>query len=233
MDPTTTFTGFTQNTLKFFAHLKKNNNRPWFTRHKPDYLANVLHPATAFVTDMGPVLGRLFPGIVADPTSSGSIFRIYKDTRFSNDKSPYKTHLGIFFWQGPGKKLQRPGFYFELDDAGIRLYYGWYLFPPDVLKAYRETVADEDRGNELLKIKKKLEKSAIHLGGQHYKRVPAGYSIDGPRADLLRHNTLYTELDCRKPPELFSPKLVQYCLRQWKHCLPIYQWVQQLTAAPV
>ncbi len=226
MVPSSTFAGFSRDTLRFFADLKKNNNRAWFTRHKADYIENVLQPAAAFVADVGPSLGRMFPGIVADPAAS--IFRIYKDTRFSHDKSPYKTHLGIFFWQSPGKKMERPGFYFELDDAGLRLYYGWYQFPPGVLKAYRQAVADEDRGNDLLAIKRKLEKAGILLGGEHYKRVPPGFAADGPLADLLRYNTLYTQFDCRKPPELFSRKLIPFCLRHWKICKPIYEWVRQM-----
>ena len=230
MDPIETFTGFTPNTLRFFGQLKRNNNRIWFTRHKDEYLTHVMRPAMAFVVGIGPVLGRMCPGIVADPTSGGSIFRIYKDTRFSRDKDPYKTHLGIFFWQGPGKKLDRPGFYFELDNAGIRLCYGWYLFPPPILKAYRQAVADDRRGRDLLNAIRRIRGSGVTVGGQHYKRLPRGWSLTGPRADLMRHNTLYTELDCRRPSELFSSSLITYCARQWKRSMPIHRWVQQLFA---
>ena len=226
MDSPDHFTGFSPKTHQFFAQLKKNNTRPWFTAHKQDYLDHVLHPARAFVQDIGPSLGRAFPGIVADPTAS--IFRIYKDTRFSRDKSPYKTHLGIFFWQGPGKKMERPGFYFELDDAGLRLYYGCYQFAPNLLKAYRDAVADEPRGRGLLRIQRSLARSGITVGGQHYKRIPSGYSVAPALENLIKHNTLYTEQDCGKPRELFSPRLIPYCLRQWQRCRPVYDWVRQL-----
>lgn len=226
MDLLSHFAGFSRQTPRFFAELKRNNNRPWFTKHKQEYLTQVLEPARAFVIDMGQELGKMVPGIVADPAAS--IFRIHKDTRFAKDKSPYKTHLGIFFWEAGGKKLDRPGFYFELDDAGLRLYYGWYLFPAGVMERYRQAVIDEKRGPKLLGIVKKLEKSGLQVGGLHYKRLPRGLEVSPDRADLLRHNTLYTQIDCGKPAELYSPKLIKYCARQWKHSLPIHEWVQQI-----
>jgi uncharacterized protein (TIGR02453 family) len=223
METPTTFTGFTPKTLGFFARLKRNNNREWFAGHKQEYLAEVLLPARAFVMEMGQALGKVRPGIVADP--GASIFRLQRDTRFSSDKAPYKKHLGIFFWQSPGKKLDRPGFYLELDDAGLRLYYGWYLFPPEVLRAYRRAVVDDDLGGELVRAVAKVKKSGMQVGGETYKRIPSGCVVDQSREGLIRHNTLYTELDCGRPAELYSRKLVGYCLRQWRRSAPIYEWV--------
>lgn len=222
----TSFAGFSPRTLAFFAQLKRHNNRAWFLRHKEAYLTDVLHPARAFVHDMAPLLAKIFPGIVGDPLAS--IFRIQRDTRFSSDKAPYKTHLGIFFWQAPGKKLDRPGFYLELDDAGLRLYYGWYLFPPDILKTYRQSVVDEDLGQQLLRAVAKVKKSGVTVGGQAYKRIPRGFSVDPARADLIRHNTLYTQLDCGQPSALFSAKLIPFCLKQWQKSAPLYKWTLNL-----
>jgi len=228
MDTLPPFEGFTPQSLRFFAALKRNNNRAWFNVHKQQYMDLVFRPAQSFVADMAPVLGRIFPGIVADPAPGGSIFRIHRDTRFSADKQPYKTHLGVLFWQSGGRKMERPGFYFELDDRGVRLYYGWYIFPPDLLRRYRQAVADDKTGLELVRAKKAVERSGIAVGGQFYKRIPRDHPVDESRADLMRHNTLYTEQDCGRPRELFSRSLIPYAARRWNKCMPVYRWVQQI-----
>ena len=225
MEPNPSFSGFTPQTLAFFARLKRNNDRAWFERHKAEYTQQVLEPARLFVHDMGQALNRLCPGLIADPSPGGSIFRIHRDTRFSSDKTPYKTHLGVYFWLAGGKKMDRPGFYFELDETGLGLYAGWYIFSPEVMQAYRQAVADEERGDELLAITRQVQKKGLTIGGQKYKRVPRGFAVDPARGELLKHGGLYTEQTCGKAKELFSPALVNHCLRQWKQAVPLYEWL--------
>ncbi len=228
MDDADRFAGFTPQTLAFFRQLKRNNDRAWFNAHKDEYTRWVLEPARAFVIEMGRALSRICPGLVTDAGPNGSIFRIYRDTRFSSDKTPYKTHLGIYFWQAGAKKLDHPGFYFELDDDGMGLYAGWYIFPPEVLKDYRQAVADERLGHALLAARRRVEKAGLTLGGQSYKRVPRGFDVDEARGQLLRHSGLYTQLECGRPKELFSRSLVAHCARRWKLAMPIHQWLQCL-----
>lgn len=228
MQPSGSFQGFTPQCLRFFAQLRRNNNREWFAAHKDEYTRHVLEPARALVVDMAPALSRMCPGLVIDPTFNGSIFRIYRDTRFSNDKTPYKTHLGIYFWHTGGKKLERPGFYLEVDQDGLGLYCGWYVFQPGVLGAYRKAVADPIRGGQLLRILRKLDKAGIPIGGETYKRTPRGFEVDEARAPLLRHTGLYTEQPCGKPAVLFNRKLIDYCIRQWKQAMPLYRWLGEL-----
>ncbi|MEE8298440.1 MAG: TIGR02453 family protein, partial [Thermodesulfobacteriota bacterium] len=99
------FHGFTKATFKFFKDLEKSNTKKWFEENRKIYEKNVLEPAQEFVMEMGERLKSISPKIVAIPKTDKSIFRIYRDMRFSKDKTPYKTHLGIFFWEGPKKKL--------------------------------------------------------------------------------------------------------------------------------
>ena len=98
------------------------------------------------------------PGVVADPRTNGagSIFRIYRDTRFSKDKRPYKTYLGILFWQGRGKKMENPGFYFHLEPKGLMLGAGTYTFMKQGLEAFRKAVVHRTRGPALAKAVKKV-----------------------------------------------------------------------------
>jgi len=103
----------------FLRQLKRHNNREWFTQNKPRYQSLVVEPAMQFISAFAPHLAKLSPHFVADarPTR-GSLFRIYRDTRFSADKIPYKTHIGIHFSHDAGKNIHAPVFYLHLEPDG-------------------------------------------------------------------------------------------------------------------
>jgi uncharacterized protein (TIGR02453 family) len=115
------FEGFPEETVTFLSDLAKNNKKTWFDAHKNDYERFLVWPARAFTEAIGERLITVVPGIIAEPRINGSIFRIYRDTRFSKDKTPYKTHLGIFCWDGSGPKMECPGFYFHLEPPNLLL----------------------------------------------------------------------------------------------------------------
>src|SRR5512139_3318195 len=96
----TTFSGFHKETVRFFTELCRNNNRAWFEAHRARYEEHVMAPAKLFVTALGARLKTVVPGIIAVPAVNKSIFRINRDTRFSLDPAPYKTNLGLYFWDG-------------------------------------------------------------------------------------------------------------------------------------
>jgi uncharacterized protein (DUF2461 family) len=218
------FNGFTEHTVQFIADSKRNNGKDCPARRQHDYLVHVMEPAMAFVSDMGSMLARIYPGIVADPSPDGSILGIRPDGLFTNGTSSKNARLSILFWQSPGEKTHRPGFCFELDQRGLRLYYGWRPFSPAVLRQYRDAVADDRRGNDLLRVIRTLKKSGIKIGGQFYDQVPHGWLVGPARAELIRHNALYAELDCGMPDVLCSGDLVEYCVHQWKRVRPLYEW---------
>ena len=110
------FEGFQPTLLAFLRDLKANNNRDWFNAHKPDYEQLVREPALGFISAMGPPLAKFAPMFVAVPRKSGgSLMRVYRDTRFSRDKTPYKTNVGIQFRHEYGKDVHAPGYYFHID----------------------------------------------------------------------------------------------------------------------
>jgi uncharacterized protein (TIGR02453 family) len=109
---------FTSDLLRFLTRLKRNNNRDWFLTHKDEYRSYAYEPALRFITDFAAPLYEITPYLVADPrTSRGSLFRICRDTRFSSDKRPYKTHLAMRFLPR-GKDVHSPGFYLHLEPGG-------------------------------------------------------------------------------------------------------------------
>jgi len=221
------FHGFTKETFKFFKDLEENNTREWFEENRALYERNLMEPAQAFVMKMGERLKSISPKVVAIPKTDKSIFRIYRDVRFSKDKTPYKTHLGIFFWEGPKKKLGNPGYYLQLDKSSILIAGGLYTFPNDLLKPYRDAISDAKKGSEIAKILKKVTKnSSYKLGGMHYKRVPRGYSSENPNADLLLHNGLYVYYEGPIPKEVHSSGFLDYSFGIFKDMLPLHNWIR-------
>jgi len=176
--------------LQFYENLAANNNREWFNAHKQEYLDYVLAPAVDFVIALGERLKTLSRAITYDTRTNGagSIMRIYRDTRFSKDKTPYKTNLGIVFGQGGKKKTESPGFYFHMDADGAVIYTGLPMLSKEVLTAYRDAVVDAKLGAELEKALASIRRAGTYeIGGEQSKRVPAGYDPEHKRADLLKH----------------------------------------------
>jgi uncharacterized protein (TIGR02453 family) len=116
MNPPPAFTGFPQKGLVFFKELAENNDKLWFDAHRGDYEHHVLGPARYFIVALGDRLKSIAPKIQADPRVNKTLFRINRDTRFRHDKTPYKTHLALWFWEGTRPRMECSGFYFHLVD---------------------------------------------------------------------------------------------------------------------
>ncbi len=224
------FTGFSKQTIQFFKNLKRNNTKNWFEAHRKDYENYVLAPAKAFVLAMGKLLRKQFPGIVAVPKVNKSLFRINRDTRFSPDKSPYKTNLGIFLWEGTRPRMECPGFYFHLEPPNLMLGGGLYMFPNYLFETYRRSVVHPRFGKELAEILSKIrKKEGIQIGGKHYKRVPAGYDPSHSNAAYLLHNGLYVGTEMSIPGEMYSENLLDYCWEVYKPSFPLHRWLVAMT----
>ncbi len=225
------FSGFPRSAFTFFADLKQNNNRDWFAENKAIYLESVVGPAQRFIEALGERLSEIHPYIHYDTATngSGSMFRIYRDVRFSKDKSPYKTHLGIVLWFDAGrKKTEAPGYYFGMSDGPPQIHGGHYQFGREHLKAYREYVADPDRGAEIRAVLNKLAARGYEVGGANYKQVPRGYSRDHPSADLLLHDGVIASSKKIPVRVVQSEQLVEVC---FEHCLemaPLLFWLHEM-----
>lgn len=229
MPYTNDFTGFYPQTVTWLKALKKNNCKEWFVAHRTDYDDYVMTPARAFVTAMGRRLQELSPNIIAVPKVNRSLFRINRDTRFSPDKSPYKSHVGIFFWEGIRPKMECPGYYFHLEPPKLTLGVGLYMFPKNLLTVYRNAVVHPELGADLTNVIQTLSRQPdITIGGQHYKRIPAGYDDAHPNAELLRHNGLYSGLDLDIPQELYSEALLDFCQKHYQKMHGLQQWLAKL-----
>ncbi len=179
-------TQFNSAIFRFLKDLKANNNRDWFQQNKSRYEKELKKPALEFILEFGDHLQRISPHFRADPKANGgSLFRIYRDVRFSKDKSPYKTHAGLHFRHEAGKDAYTPGFYLHLEPGGC--FVGVGLWHPDgpTLKLIRDKIAAKPEewkravgGREFQKI--------FSVEGQRLKRPPRGYDPDHELIEVLK-----------------------------------------------
>ena len=176
--PATTF--FTPEIFIFLKQLKRNNDRDWFAKNKSRYEECVVKPALAFITEFAPHLFDISPNFVADARPSrGSLFRIYRDTRFSHDKRPYKTHVGIHFLHAKGKDVHAPLFYLHLEPGGCFAAAG--VWHPDNVTLTKIRTAIVSRPEEWKKVRGKAS-----LEGDKLKKPPRGFNPAHPFVEDLK-----------------------------------------------
>jgi len=177
---------FTDGTFDFLRILSQNNNRDWFNAHKSDYETQVREPARAFIRAMQPELARFAPHFVAsDRKMGGSLMRIYRDIRYSRNKLPYKTNIGIQFRHEQGKDVHAPGFYLHIE--AHKVFIGAGIWGPDgeTVKKIRAYIdAHPTRWQQALQSKAFIQ--VFHMGGDSLKRPPRGYIIDHPLIEELK-----------------------------------------------
>lgn len=226
------FDGFPQDMLDFYSELAENNNKQWFDENKPRFKRNVQAPAQHFVESFGERLTTLVDGLRYDTrlNGAGSIFRIYRDVRFSKDKTPYKTNLAMVWWLGDGKKTERPSFYCGMSPFPEDNFFGGgcYRFTSDHMHTYREAVVDDETGEELVEIVEDLKGKGIQVNGLHYKRTPRGFDKDHPREELLRHNGLYMSGANLTPALITSPELIDVCFDFAQQISPVVKWLSNV-----
>lgn len=222
------FAGFPADALDFLRELEVNNNRDWFESQKQRYQESIVAHAWAFVADLGERLQRISPNITYDTRTNGagSMMRIYRDIRFSQDKTPYKTKVAFVFWEGPLKKMENPAFGFQFGAQGGELMAGQFGFPKDMLPRYRQAVLDERSGNELLEIMRTITQTGTYqISGERSKRIPSGYDANHPRAELLCYQGLYAHCEAISPALLISPELVAHCFDHFQAMAALQQWI--------
>lgn len=177
---------FTPELFGFLADLETNNNRDWFQQNKPRYLEDVQEPALEFITEFGPRLRAISPHFRADAKAQGgSLFRIYRDTRFGKDKTPYKTNTGMQFRHERAKDAHAPGFYLHLEPGGSFMGVGLWRPTTAVAYAIREYIDENSDDWESAAHSAEFAES-FSLQGDSLKRPPRGYDADHPLIEDLR-----------------------------------------------
>src|SRR4051812_21878345 len=175
---------FSAATLRFLRALKRNNRREWFSAHRDDYEAHVRGPMTAVVERLADEFRTFAPEIVASPKSS--MYRIYRDTRFSENKAPYKTHVAAVFPTRGLQKHEGAGLYFHVSPTEVWIGGGMYAPQMPQLQAVREHIAINVRRLRAIVESPGFRRQVGRLEGERLQRVPRGFPKDHQAAEFLK-----------------------------------------------
>ena len=216
------FGGFPVAGMQFLRSLVRNNRREWFQPRKHIYDEQVKGPMAELITALTAEMMRFAPQYVTEPEKA--IYRIYRDTRFSKDKTPYKTHIAAIFPRRGLVKHAGGGLYFSISPKEIEVAAGVYMPGPDELLAIRTYMAEHHREFRKLITSRKLRTLAGDLQGEQLFRVPKGFVCDHPAADLLRHRQwlLYVMLD---PALATTPKLFAEIRKRFEVMAPFNEFL--------
>ncbi len=202
-------TYFTPASFKFLKGLAQHNEKAWFEEHRADYEANVRDPFVRLITDLQPALAEVSEHFRADPRGNGgSLFRIYRDARFSNDKSPYKTWQGARFFHVRRREVAAPSFYLHLQPGGSFVGAGLWHPEPDTQRKVRQFIFDNPGSWKAAAHDAKLRKRFDLADEEKLVRPPRGFPADFECIDDLKHRNwvMWRSLD---DEAMTGPKLRQ------------------------
>jgi uncharacterized protein (TIGR02453 family) len=218
------FTGFPQEGIDFFRKLARNNRREWFQPRKAIFEEQVKQPMLTLVEEVNRALSRFAPDYVTDPAKA--VYRIYRDTRFSNDKTPYKDHIAASFHRGGLAAHGNGGYYFQVSHKSVGLGGGIYMPEPEMLLAIRNHIAARHEEFRKILAARTVRSLFGKLEGQQLSRVPKGFCSEHPAADLLRYKyfILWTEL----PADLaVTPALLGEIVSRFRAMVPFLTFLTQ------
>jgi uncharacterized protein (TIGR02453 family) len=204
------FAGFPDEGLVFYEGLEADNTKTYWTRHKAEYEALVRGPLLALLEELGPEFG------------TAKVFRPYRDVRFSNDKTPYKTHQGaVVAAEGAGAG----GWYLQISAEGLSVSGGAWRLESDQVDRLRRAIADDVQGPRLQAEVDRLRKAGFGIDGERLTRVPAGYAADSPRVDLLRHKSLHATRRWDPADWLHDRRALDEVRTAWREMHPLNIWL--------
>ncbi|VAW74051.1 hypothetical protein MNBD_GAMMA12-2732 [hydrothermal vent metagenome] len=188
----TQFAGLSNQFFRFLTDLQKNNNREWFTENKERYQKQIVTPMLEFMRLIQPKIAKISPHIIVKVKAhNGSLFRIYRDTRFSNDKTPYKTHVACHFRHELGRNAHAPGLYVHFAPDEIR--FGGGIWKPDslALGKLRDSIVDNANAWKSVKNRKAFKELTTGIQGDSLIRTPRGYSTDHQHIEDLKRKSFF------------------------------------------
>ncbi len=215
---------FSAATMKFLKNLKKNNNREWFNDHKADYETLVREPALDFIDSMAEPLKKISPQFEALPKKSGgSLMRIYRDTRFGNDKTPYKTNIGIQFRHRLGKDVHAPGFYLHIEPGEYFVGVGVWRPDSDTLQKIRTAIVEKPDQYRAALAHRPFKQN-FDMVGDALKRPPRGFAADHTLIDELKRKD-FIAVHAIAEQDILSPQLTKKVAKQFGNATPLMEFL--------
>ena len=222
---------FTNDTFKFLKELENNNNRPWFNENKQRYEDLVRTLALEFIEDMSNALPSLTPRFRAIPKKvGGSLMRVYRDTRFAKDKTPYKINIGIHFRHEAAKDVHAPGYYFHISNEQPFVGAGIWRPEGSTLRKIRECL-DENSRTWLESINNKKFASTYTLKGDSLTNPPRGFNKDHPLIDDLKRKDFIAFHDLKKST-ITSSNLLEKTIEHYSKAVPFMRYLCHAVELP-
>ncbi|UOY01588.1 DUF2461 domain-containing protein [Blastococcus sp. PRF04-17] len=209
------FEGFPDEGLVFYEGLEADNTKTYWTRNKAAYDAHVKAPIVSLTDELAPEFGP------------AKVFRPYRDVRFSNDKTPYKTHQGAVVHPEGGCGA----WYVQISADGLRVSGGCWRLESDQVARYRRAVADDVQGPRLEQEVARLAGSGWEIEGERLTRVPAGHVADAPRVELLKHKSLYASRTWEPTEWLHTRQVLDAVRDAWRDLRPLNVWLDDNVGA--
>jgi uncharacterized protein (TIGR02453 family) len=220
----TAFAGFPEEMVRFFRSLKRNNRREWFQPRKHLFEQHVKTPMLELVSAINAGLAKFAPDYVTEPKEA--VFRIYRDTRFSADKTPYKTHIAASFARRGGERLGAGGFYFSVSNETIEVAAGIWHPDRDVTLLVRNHIAETHAELHRILADKKARKLTGNLQGDTLTRSPKGFDPEHPAAGFIKMKDWI--LDARLDPSLATtPQLHREVVARFRAMTPLIQYLNR------
>ena len=218
------FPGFPNEMVAFFRSLKRNNRREWFQPRKAHFEQHVKGPMIELVTALNSEFAKFAPQYVSDPKKA--VFRIYRETRFSSDKTPYKTHIAASFSRRGGERLAAGGFYFSVSHDQIEVAGGIYHPEPETMLIVRTHIAEHHEEFRRLLADKKVRRLLGELQGDALSRAPKGFDPGHPAIALIKMKDwiLDTTLD---PAFATTPRLYRELADRFRAMLPVIEFLNR------
>ena len=226
------FPGFPEDLFLFLRALSENNNRDWFNEHKDRYYTAVVDPVCDFIEAMRPGLQAISTHYVADSRPhGGSMFRIYRDTRYTKDKRPYKENVGCQFRHEAGKDAHAAGFYVHIANDEIFFGGGVWTPPNTVLGKIRDAIVEQpDRWKKITRNRAFIQRfGAVH--GDGLKRPPRGYDADHPYVEDLKRKTFFA-VQTGSRELATSPEFINEVSRAFKAASPLMAFLANALELP-
>jgi len=223
------FNGFSKKGIEFLKKLERNNTKVWFENHRSIWEKEILLPNTNFVQEMGETLQILVPTIHFKPKVSGSLFRIYRDVRFSKDKTPMKSKIGLLFWQGQAHRMQSSSFYMHYDKDSYFIASGIRSFKPALLKTYREYIKHKKHRASLHVILEELKSKGYNIGEAKYKRVPVEFDKDEEHINLTKQANMFAYIQYQIDDTFYNEDIINKVFKVYQDMYKLQKWVYEMS----
>jgi len=216
----------------FLKELTRNNDRPWFMANKQRYIEEVRDPLLHFIDQFGSPLAKISKHMVADPRPvGGSLFRIYRDTRFSRDKQPYKTHAAMSFRHIGGRDVHGPGFYVHFEPGNVFMGAGMWHPEPEVLTKVRDAIVAHPKRWERVLRSRGVTLDARHEDDDRLKRPPRGYDPEHRFVEDLKRKSFTASATCTEA-QACAPDFIKRFTKVCEQKAPLMEFLTVSVGLP-